>query len=247
MLKIIPIPAHKDNYIWAICNTENTQVAMVDPGDAAPVIEYLEANNLKLSKILVTHHHWDHTGGITALTERYNVAVLKTDNLDLNIPIDLTEQNLTLNVMAIPGHTLDHIAFYNQEILFCGDTLFTGGCGKIFEGTVAQMFTSVQKLKNLSTKTKVYCGHEYTENNLRFAMLVEPDNKVLRQRQTDTIQMRQNNLPTVPSTLELELATNPFLRTDQPAVRAAAVKYCGRDLINEADVFSELRAWKNSI
>ena len=163
-----------------------------------------------------------------------------------NKQIFLAAQNLNLNIMPIPGHTLDHIAFYNEELLFCGDTLFAAGCGRVFEGTPAQMLNSLQFLKNLKPSTKIYCGHEYTVNNLRFALAVEPNNVTIQQRLKKNTEMRTQNLPTLPSTLAEELVTNPFLRTDHSAVRQAVMKHCGRDLTDEVDVFTQLRAWKNN-
>lgn len=245
MLKITPIPALKDNYIWALTNTATKQTAIVDPGDAKPVVKFLKDNDLQLSSILVTHHHHDHTGGIAELLKLNNVTIIKPENLQQDSQVVLAEQNLTFNVIAIPGHTLDHLAFYNDQLLFCGDTLFAAGCGRVFEGTAVQMFAALQRLKQLKPTTKMYCAHEYTVNNLRFAMLVEPNNEDIRQRLADAIQMRAENLPTLPSTIALELATNPFLRTAQEDVRFAVNKHFEVDLIDEVEIFSALRRWKD--
>jgi hydroxyacylglutathione hydrolase len=220
MIKIFPINALKDNYIWALCNTSTKQVAIVDPGVAAPVIKCLAEQDLQLSSILVTHHHADHNGGVEELLQHSPVPVFSFATIGTAAEIDLPDQHLKLKVMHIPGHTMDHIAFYNNKLLFSGDTLFGAGCGRIAAATVAlakksnaqQMFESLNKLKNLPPETKVYCGHEYTLANLKFAATIEPDNAEIKQRITQVEQLLAQNLPSLPSTIGLELATNPFLR-----------------------------------
>ncbi len=184
----------------------------MDPGVAAPVIKCLKTQDLQLSSILVTHHHADHTGGIDELLEHNPVPVFSHATINNAHEIDLPDQHLKLKVLHIPGHTLDHVAFYNDEMLFCGDTLFAAGCGRIFEGTAQQMFVALNKLKNLPLTTKVYCGHEYTLANLKFAATIEPDNPAIFERLQKVEQLRDQNLPTLPSTIAEELATNPFLR-----------------------------------
>lgn len=184
----------------------------MDPGAAAPVIKCLQQQYLQLSSILVTHHHADHTGGIEELLQHSPVPVFSFATIGQADEIDLPDLHLKLKVMRIPGHTLDHIAFYNEQMLFCGDTLFGAGCGRIFEGTATQMFEALNKLKNLPLNTEVYCGHEYTLANLKFAATVEPENADIQQRILQVEQLRSQNLPSLPSNIEIELATNPFLR-----------------------------------
>lgn len=245
MQKIIGIPALADNYIWALVNTAIGKAAIVDPGDAAPVIKFLTKHQLQLSGILLTHHHGDHTGGVSKLLDYCCVPVFGP-GLVTGRKIIVPEIELTLQVLAIPAHTLDHVAYYNQEILFCGDTLFTGGCGRLYEGTAQQMLEALDKLSSLPVQTKVYCGHEYTVNNLRFALEVEPDNHKLQQRFEAALILREQNEPTVPSTIAEELATNPFLRTRQPQVIAAIEAHWQRSFDNEVAVFAALREWKNT-
>jgi hydroxyacylglutathione hydrolase len=245
MLEIFPIPAFTDNYIWVILNPDNNKASVVDPGTAEPVIDYFNTNNLQLTSILATHHHWDHTGGIPSLLSKWEVPVYKSQDLKEKDTITLQDQGLTLSVLEIPGHTLDHISFLGNNMLFCGDTLFAGGCGRLFEGTPQQMLSSLQKLSSLPKDTKIYCGHEYTSNNLKFAINVEPSSNDLLQRIQDTNAMRSQNLPTLPSTLELELKTNPFLRTDVPAVKKSVEDYCGKILNSQVEIFKQLRSWKD--
>lgn len=184
----------------------------MDPGCAAPVIKFLQQQDLQLSSILVTHHHADHTAGIQELLEHNPVPVYSFATIGHEAEIDLADQHIKLKIMHIPGHTLDHIAFYNEQMLFCGDTLFAAGCGRIFEGSAQQMFEALNKLKSLPLSTEIYCGHEYTLANLKFAATMEPENKDIKQRILQVEQLRSQNLPSLPSTMALELATNPFLR-----------------------------------
>lgn len=257
-MKIQPITALKDNYIWVLTHSQSSHVAVVDPGDAIPVIHFLEQNKLTLAAILITHHHWDHTNGISALLARdqvpvYGSAKNKLTEINRSLieteKLDLPQLNINFQVIEIPGHTLDHIAYYcsTEKILFCGDTLFTAGCGKVFEGSPAQMYKSLAKLKALPEDTKIYCGHEYTENNLHFAKLVEPDNKDIMTRIDNTQKLRQQNLPTVPAMLAEEKLTNPFLRCEIENVIHAAEQYSGRKLTEPAEVFEILRQWKNCL
>lgn len=252
MLKIFPIPALKDNYIWCIVHPNTQQCLIVDPGVAEPVFKVLQEQQLHLAGILVTHHHWDHTGGIIDIINQFEVPVFGSarDNIKAcNHPMttgDIVDiLDLKLKVLEIPGHTHGHLAYYNDEFVFTGDTLFTGGCGRVFEGTYEQMLHSLEKLTALPKETLVYCGHEYTESNLRFAQQVEPHNPALLARIASTAELRAKQLPTVPATLELELQTNPFLRTNHPDVINAAQKQAGRTLSNKVEVFTVLREWKN--
>jgi hydroxyacylglutathione hydrolase len=256
MAAIIPIPAFADNYVWLL--REGRAAVVVDPGDAAPVQAYLDREGLDLAAIVATHHHGDHVGGIEALVARRHVPVYgpawetipaRTHALREGEGVVLDELGLELFVLDVPGHTAGHIAYTGRvadaPVLFCGDTLFAAGCGRIFEGTPATMWTSLQKLAALDPATRVFCAHEYTLANLRFAAAVEPSNAALAERQARDAALRERGQPTVPSTIADELATNPFLRAGEPAVRAAAEAHAGRLLDGDVAVFAELRAWKN--
>ncbi len=257
MAAIIPIPALRDNYIWLVRDGSNAVV--VDPGDAAPVLAYLEREALRLAGILITHHHADHVGGIGALTARHPAPVFgparesipgRTRAVAEGDVIALPEVGLELSVLDVPGHTSGQVAYVGRcdgnAITFTGDTLFTCGCGRIFEGTPAQMQASLAKLAALAGDTLVYCGHEYTLANLRFALAVEPGNEALHERQRRDAAKREEGLPTVPARMDLERATNPFLRAAEPAVFAAAEARAGRPLADVVDAFATLREWKNA-
>ena len=228
---------------------------MVDPGDAAPVIAYLEREGLVLAAILATHHHGDHVGGIRDLLARWPVPVFgpageaipgRTHALAEGESIVVPGIGLALSVLDIPGHTAGHIAYVGEYIVFCGDTLFAAGCGRLFEGTPMQMVSSLDKLSALPEATRVYCGHEYTLANLRFALAVEPSSAALLERRAREQAKRERGQPTLPSTIGEEHATNPFLRTGEATLRAAAEHHAGRALGGRVGVFAELRAWKNS-
>lgn len=260
MLLPKPIPAFKDNYIWMLIGQDAKTAMVVDPGDAKPVLEILQQNNLTLTDVLITHHHFDHSGGALELMQTTKARVHGPNSslfpgshpLKEGDIVTFPAMKLTFRVMEIPGHTLDHIALYSEipiqghRILFCGDTLFTGGCGRVFEGTPPQMLNSLQRLKKLEKSTLVYCGHEYTEANLKFASIVEPENEALLERIKQVKLSRQNLEPTVPSTLEEELKTNPFLRTEFDSVRVAAEAYANQKLATEVEVFATIRTWKNN-
>ncbi len=254
MLEVIPIPAFADNYIWLLRPIHAKICAIVDPGDAQPVFDVLNKQALQLKTILITHHHYDHTGGIGKILTQYPVTVFGpkhdpvknlTQTLSENDKIDLPELQLSFRILEIPGHTLGHIAYYGHGMLFCGDTLFAAGCGRLFEGTPAQMYTTLQKIAALPDDTQIYCGHEYTEHNLRFASLIEPANDDIAKRLTTTLKLRDQGLPTLPSTIGLEKLTNPFLRTDLPSVRQAAEKYANKTLSSPIEVFATIRRWKD--
>lgn len=251
--RIEPIRAFRDNYIWALVAGPN--VAVVDPGEAPPVLAFLQREKLALSAILLTHHHADHVGGVADLLAHRAVPVYgpSTENIPLvahplaeGDEIDVPGIGTHFRVIDIPGHTRGHIAYYGANSLFCGDTLFTCGCGRLFEGTPLQMSDSLAKLAALPQATQVYCGHEYTMANIAFAQTVEPGNATLKQREAADRNKREQNLPTVPSTLGLEQATNPFLRARVPEVAAAAAAYTGHALKNPVEVFAALREWKNA-
>jgi len=253
MLSIIPIPAFADNYIWLIRNGD--VAAVVDAGDATPVIDYMEREGLDLCAILCTHHHNDHIGGNRVLLSRWSVPVFgpknetipgRTQALVEGDAITVPGLGLQVSVLDIPGHTSGHIAYVGEGLLFCGDTLFAVGCGRLFEGTPAQMVSSLDKLSALPEDTAVYCGHEYTLANLRFALAVEPTSAALQQRQAREQAKRNRGVPTLPSTIGEERVTNPFLRADAPAVRKAAERHAGRPLDDRVAVFAEIRSWKNA-
>jgi len=256
MPSIIPIPAFADNYIWLI--REGSHAAVVDPGDAGPVADYLAAEGLALTAIVNTHHHGDHVGGNRALVLRWACPVLgpaheaipgRTRALVEGDRVEVPGIGVTFDVLDVPGHTSGHIAYVGavggEAVTFCGDTLFAAGCGRLFEGTPAEMWSSLSKLAALDPATRAYCAHEYTLANLRFARAVEPASGEIAARDGREQDKRARGLPTVPSTIGDERATNPFLRVAVPAVRAAAEAHAGRALADDVAVFAELRAWKN--
>jgi hydroxyacylglutathione hydrolase len=252
MLEIVPLRAFKDNYIWTL--RDQRVAAVVDPGEAGPVKEYLAREGLSLAAILATHHHPDHVGGITELVRAKRVPVFgpKGEPIpELTHPVGqgdtaaIAELGASFSVLDIPGHTRAHVAYYGLGSLFCGDTLFACGCGRVFEGTAEQMVASLAKLAALPDATKVYCGHEYTLANIKFARAVEPDNAELAAREARAQKLRDAGLPTLPSTLGEERATNPFLRCVEPAVVESANKYLGARIADPVRVFAAIREWKN--
>lgn len=252
LLNIVPIPALKDNYIWLIIDIASNRCLIVDPGDAEPVLKALQALSLKPVGILLTHHHFDHTAGVKELLKNDTMPVFGSMQEKISSVTNplvgeetIQVENMAFAVLPISGHTHGHLAYYGRESVFCGDTLFTGGCGRVFEGTMSEMYASLQRLAALPPTTKIYCGHEYTTANLAFAALVEPENRDLQQRIKDTHQMRTRGLPTVPSLLALERATNPFLRCEEAAVKKAVETYYGQTLNTPEEVFGALRKWKN--
>lgn len=257
MLTIIPIPAFADNYIWLL--RQGGVGVVVDPGDAAPVIAHFEREGLELAAILATHHHGDHVAGIPALRARWPVPVFgparetipgRTRALREGDSITVPGIELALSVLDIPGHTAGHIAYVARSqappLVFCGDTLFAAGCGRLFEGTPGQMVSSLGKLSALPDDTQIYCGHEYTLANLRFAAAVEPANVSIGERRGREKAKRDRGLATLPCIMGEERTTNPFLRTAEPAVRSAAEKHAGRPLDGPVAVFAEIRSWKNA-
>jgi hydroxyacylglutathione hydrolase len=254
-MKLIPLPAFQDNYLWLLHDGQRALV--VDPGDAQPVRAFLAANGLQLDAILVTHHHADHTGGVAALREETGARVWGPAHERIPEPFTRLAQDdaievlgLRFEVLEVPGHTSGHIAYYSPTIdgvplVFCGDTLFSGGCGRLFEGSPAQMVDSLHKLAGLPGPTRVCCTHEYTLSNLKFATAVEPGNSQLNHYRQQCEARRSHGEPTLPSTIALEKEINPFLRAREPAVAQSAHGYNGADRGDEVAVFAALRQWKN--
>ncbi len=255
MLNIITIPAFDDNYIWLAHHQGNNNCIVVDPGDAVPVFAALEKHQLELEAILITHHHPDHVGGVEQLVSAtkacvYGPAKENIPSLDkpLSEPdsIHLAKSELIFDVLDVSGHTKGHIAYVTNNTVFTGDSLFAGGCGRIFEGTPEQMHKALTKLANLPDETRVYCAHEYTESNLNFALAVETDNKEIIQRLEQVQKDRANKIATVPTTIALEKATNPFLRSHLKSLQDAAKSYSGVQPNSEIETFTTIRKWKDN-
>jgi len=249
MLTISPVNAFSDNYIWVL--QRHTGAIAIDPGDAAPLLAFLAAHQLDLQGVLLTHHHSDHIGGVGELLQR-------NPKLTIAGPASLAEVNHPLQqgssidllgchfeVMAVPGHTLDHLAYYAAPWLFCGDTLFGAGCGRLFEGSPAQMLGSLNRLAALPSDTQIFPAHEYTVDNLRFARVIEPDNLQIKQRLISDELKRAGGLPTLPCNLEGELATNPFLRCANENVKSVVAQHQQQEIGDLLETFAALRAWKN--
>ncbi|RDH84535.1 MAG: hydroxyacylglutathione hydrolase [endosymbiont of Galathealinum brachiosum] len=267
MLNITLIHALSDNYIWVLQRDNAPMVVIVDPGEADPVIEYIEDNNLQLVTILITHQHYDHTGGVADLLKRYpETRLIGPDRTPSDIPlaidlpvtdlftttvkedseVKIPELDICFKVKQIPGHTLDHLAYIGEGVVFCGDTLFAAGCGRIFSGTPKMFADSLAVLMGLPEETKMYCAHEYTVDNLGFAKWVEPESDVINQRDDVEMAKQEEGIATVPTTVGLELKTNPFVRLQQPIVKQAAEKFAGRELLEDWEVFAALREWKDT-
>jgi len=262
LLQVWPIPAFDDNYLW--CIHDGQSALIVDPGDAAPVLQYLEQHQLTLTGILITHHHADHTGGILTLLNTLGSSIPVYGPAAIDIPgrthalmegdkIEIAAPRISLEVYEVPGHTLSHIAYFAnmqanvvEPMLFCGDTLFASGCGRLFEGTPTQMSQSLAKFIALPKNTRVYCTHEYTLSNIRFALAVEPNNANLITWAETAKALRDQCLPTLPTTIGQELQVNPFMRCDQQAVIDAALEVSGeKSLPTPAHVLAVIRAWKD--
>lgn len=254
-MQLIPIPAFSDNYIWAL--HDGRQALVVDPGEAEGVAHWLKQEGLRLDTILITHHHADHTGGVAALREATGARVIGPAYETMPEPLRRVSEGDTVEVLGlrfdvieVPGHTAGHIAYYTPTmdgapLLFCGDTLFSGGCGRLFEGTPAQMLDSLTRLAALPADTRVCCTHEYTLSNLKFARAIEPDNAALAAYVAHCQAQRAQNFPTLPSSIGLEKQINPFLRTGEPAVVQSALAHEPGRPADAVSVFATLREWKN--
>ena len=253
-MKLIPLPAFDDNYIWML--HDGHRALVVDPGDAQPVLDALQREGLRLQGILVTHHHADHTGGVDVLRTATGAHVFGPAKEPMPEPLQRLQGfdrvpllGMEWQILDVPGHTAGHIAYFAEipgadPVLFCGDTLFSGGCGRLFEGTAQQMQASLATLAALPGATRVCCAHEYTLSNLKFAVEVEPDNQQLLAYRTQCQSLRGRNLPTLPSTLEIEHQINPFLRSEQPTI-VASIRRFDADGVARNGAFSTLREWKN--
>lgn len=253
-MQVYGVEAFQDNYIWVI-REKSGHAVIVDPGDAGPVIDYLEKETLIPRAILITHKHGDHVGGIALLKQRYPDIIVygpigePIAGLDIMLSdgqqVVITGMDYRPYVMAVPGHTEGHIAYYTAGTLFCGDTLFACGCGRVFSGTMSQLYQSLTRISQLPLDTQLFCAHEYTLDNIGFAKWVEPHNKALLAREQQATEMRASGLSTVPSSLALEVATNPFLRVGEDDVIQAAQQHVGRILKDGREVFQVLRTWKD--
>jgi hydroxyacylglutathione hydrolase len=257
---ISPIKAFKDNYIWAMTSTSCEHLVLVDPGDASVCIDYIEKHQKVLTAILITHHHADHIGGIETLYQycqnhQWPIEIyaplhenipFATQKLQQGDTVNLASFDLTFNIIDLPGHTLGHIAYYADDILFCGDTLFSGGCGRIFEGTPQQMHSSLTRLKELPERTRVYCTHEYTLANLTFALTVDPTNPELVHYYNQVQALRAADKITLPSSILREKQINPFLRCDDEKIQASVEEYTNNAMSSALETFTSLRGWKDN-
>lgn len=249
-MQVVTLPAFNDNYIWLL--VEQTTAVVVDPGDHLPVIAALDELGLSLAAILVTHHHWDHVDGIPQLREKYhcpvygNSRVAADQRLAGGEQLDIAGLQQKVQVLSVPGHTSDHLAYLIGERLFSGDTLFSAGCGRLFDGTAEQLLKSLDLIEKLPEQTLIYPTHEYTQTNLRFAKAVEPDNPWIDQRIAQVNQLRAKNLPSLPVRLNDEQRYNPFLRSREVSVRTAIEQYIGQQLTDDTAYFAGLRSWKDN-
>ncbi len=260
MYQVKPIPAFNDNYIWCVLPENSTQTSpciIVDPGDANAVQQFCQANNLSIAAIFITHHHPDHQGGVKALlasplcnesTRVYGPAAERIQGIThpLTENETVSVNGISFSVFDVPGHTSGHIAYVGNGWLFCGDTLFSGGCGRLFEGTAEQMVTSIDKFRQLPADTRVYPAHEYTLSNLSFARAVEPDNSSLKDYYHEAQVTREKNQPTLPTTIGRERAINPFMRWDEPTIIKAAKMKSQQQALTDSQVFATIRQWKDN-
>ncbi len=252
MFTATPIAIYQDNYVWVLKSAAEHWI--VDPGDAAPVLDYFDKLGVDPCGILITHKHWDHVTGLKSLLKRYDLPVYGPGDTGLAEISRVVVEGDSIAVGAVkaqvwetPGHTRDHVSFYFPEVdaLFCGDTLFAGGCGRVFDGSVEQLYHSLQRIAALPASTRIYCTHEYTVANLKFALEVEPDNKALIEQMEQMRALRRQSLPTLPSRLDVELRVNPFLRVREPGVQRSVLKRHLCEPNNPCGIFAALRQWKN--
>ena len=253
-IRLKAIPSLSDNYIWLLINDSEATAAIIDPGSSAGCSDYLDHQNLRPAAILITHRHWDHVDGIEKLVQRYKIPVYGpateyvphlTTPLAGNDKFYLPELKLNFEVMDIGGHTSGHIGYLTGNMLFCGDTLFSAGCGRLFDGTATQLHAALKKISQLPDSTIIYCTHEYTLENLRFAQAVEPDNPAIQTRIDEVKALRQKDQPSLPVTLEMEKSYNPFLRTDKENIMKTVAQHSGQKINNSKDCFRYLRLWKD--
>ena len=252
MLSVEPIKAYTDNYIWLVSTNEGSIV--VDPGESEEILNLIDSNKIDLKGVLITHHHYDHTNGLLDLTNKINLEVYGPKKIEgINNIVKESDKfsliGIDFEVIEIPGHTLDHLAFYSSNnkdpILFCGDTLFAGGCGRVFEGTFEQMFKSLKKISNYPKETKIFCGHEYTLSNLKFALEVDEDNKQLVDEYINVKKLISSDIPSLPTNLNKELKLNPFLRCNEINIKNKVIDKF--DIIDdELEIFTALRKWKDN-
>lgn len=253
MLNVLTIRAFDDNYIWLIKDSQSQACVVVDPGEADPVLQVIESQGLTLEAILLTHSHWDHIGGVESIIKKHPQAKLyayksfseQLIQVDEGAKLDFFDGRLSFDVWHVPGHTLDHLAFVNEQALFCGDTLFSAGCGRVFEGTHKQMHEALCRLANLPESTKVYCAHEYTQANLVFALKVDPENLDLVDYTQQVSKLRQQGLPTLPSNIGLEKRINPFLRTSDLILINCLQNTLSKSITKGEDCFKALRLYKD--
>lgn len=256
MPSILPVSAFSDNYIWLLCDDALDYAAIVDPGDAKPVIETLERKKIQPIAILITHRHSDHVAGIDSLLRKYPELPVygpkiekipkRTHAVQQDDVIDLKEIGIQLKVLDTFGHTAGHISYYAEKLLFCGDTLFANGCGRVFDGRIEDLHASLEKIAKLPADTQIFCAHEYTLDNIGFSKWVEPDNQELLEREATCWTLIDNDKPTLPTLLADELKVNPFLRCDQKTVIQAAEKFAGKSLKSPVEVFRAIRQWKDT-
>ena len=252
MLSVEPIKAYTDNYIWLVSTNEGSIV--VDPGESKEILNLIDSNKIDLKGVLITHHHYDHTNGLLDLTNKMNLEVYGPKKIEgINNIVKESDKfsliGIDFEVIEIPGHTLDHLAFYSSNnrdpILFCGDTLFAGGCGRVFEGTFEQMFESLKKISNYPKETKIFCGHEYTLSNLKFALEADEDNKQLADEYINVKKLISTDIPSLPTNLNKELKVNPFLRCNEINIKNKVIDKF--DIIDdELEIFTALRKWKDN-
>lgn len=251
---ITPLPSLSDNYIWLLIDPVNSTAIIIDPGVAIGCEKFFEQHNIRPVAMLITHRHWDHVDGIEQLQQKFDIPVFGpatefipclTSPLNSSDSLNIPELDLDFQIVDLSGHTAGHIGYLLDEKLFCGDTLFSAGCGRLFDGTAEQLHASLQRIKQLPEETVIYCAHEYTLDNLRFAQAVEPDNEKVQSRIEEVKALRASNLPSLPSTLKDELRYNPFLRTDKENIMQAVAKHSGAHINNSEDCFRYLRLWKD--